>query len=495
MNLITVDLGTTNIKVSVFDQKLRLIDMLSYHIDYERNNEIVEFDADNWFDKIQHMIRSMASKGMQFNGQAISQVVLTGQAESLVILGANHRPLRASISWLDMRSSAECRQLSSIFSAEAGYQVTGQPGLIPTWPISKILWLKHNEPHHFSQAKYYLMIKDYIVYRLCGRMAGDYSIYSFSYYFDIKNKTYWNDILNYCDIETSQLAELLPPCSVAGCLDNSLITPQYGLTAETKINIGTLDHFSGMIGTGNIQEGIISESAGTVLSLATLVSSPDFSAGRLPINCGPFAGSYVLMPVCESGGFSLEWFKHYFIPDKSFPEINQMIQDAAISSPPLFLPYLTGVNAPDYNEDACGTFFAVHASHGPEAFALAIMQGVACLLTRNLRYLASQGIRIEKIISVGGGAKSQLWNQIKADFSGVPFEIPVNEEAVSLGAAIIGAVSEGYFADYQSAVAETVKMKQTYHPQNRADYQATYQLFTSLYQALQSCFTLNSATR
>lgn len=496
MNIIAIDLGTTNTKVSIYDDKLTLISMLSEPVNYNHNNQFVEFNPIDYFERIKLMVNELAALGKKANQKNVVQVVLTGQAESLVLLDKEHNPTYPAISWLDMRSQKECDELSSVFDETLCYKTTGQPKLIPTWPISKMLWINRHEPEVFSHTAYYLLLKDYIVFRLSGRMLGDYSIYSFSHYFDITKKHYWIDILDYCGIKISQLPEVQPSSSIAGNLSSSLVCADIGLTEHTKINIGTLDHFAGMIGTGNIQEGIISESAGTVLSIATLVKQPIFDDSKIPLNCGPFPNTYVLLPVCESGGYSLEWFKNQFCKTITFDEISQQILSKTNKlTPPLFLPYLTGVNAPDFNEIATGAFFSITASHDKYDFALAVMEGVACLLRKNLQHMQNAGIKISKIVSVGGGARSSLWTQIKSNFAEQPIEIPENEEASSLGAAIIVAVNEGYYSSYEEAIAQCVSIKQRYLP-NVSDYSThTYHIFDTLYSALQPVYQLDSQLR
>lgn len=495
MNIISIDLGTTNIKVSAYDRELRPVTTLSAAVSYDRDGDIVEFDCEAYFDSIAEMIRLAASAGKEANSGDVAQIVLTGQAESLILLGSDGRPVHPAISWMDMRSRKECGRLAKVFPADVCYRITGQPELIPTWPVTKMLWMREHKPEIFRGTAHYLLLKDYIIYRLCGRMAGDYSIYSFSHYFDIVNKCYWEDILSYCGVGLSQLPEVLPPCTVAGLLLPGLAKPDCGLTADTKINVGTLDHFAGMIGTGNIQEGLVSESAGTVLSIAAMVKEPLFDDSRLPLNCGPFPGTYVLLPVCESGGFSLEWYKNGFLEHDSFSRINQVIEGRPRKTAPIFLPYLTGVNAPDFNENASGVFFGLRASHDKYDLALAIMEGVACLLKKNLDYMAGAGIRINKIISTGGGAKSPLWTQIKSDITGQVIEVPDNEEAPCLGAAMIGAVSEGTFGSYEEAVGKCVSIKRRYEPDCRTEYEDTYGIFTELYGALGKVYELDGRRR
>lgn len=496
MNIIAIDLGTTNIKVSIYDEKLTLLSLLSETVTYQQTDDMVEFDPTEYFNRIQSMVEQLALQGKKHNQQNVVQIVLTGQAESLVLLDASQQPCYPAISWLDMRSKKECEELSQVFDATLCYRTTGQPKLIPTWPITKMLWLKHHQPTVFAHTAHYLLLKDYIVFRLSGRMLGDYSIYSFSHYFDITKKQYWSDILDYCGIKLSQLPELLPSGSIAGNLLEPLVCNKYGLTRETKINIGTLDHFAGMIGTGNIQEGVISESAGTVLSIATLVNQPIFDDSKIPLNCGPFPDSYVLLPVCESGGYSLEWFRNQFCETISFNEITEQITNKNRQlPPPIFLPYLTGVNAPDFNEYASGAFFAINAAHDKYDFALSVMQGVACLLKKNLQHMQNAGIEITKIVSVGGGAKSAFWTQLKSNFANQPIEIPENEEASSLGAAIIAAVDEGYFTSYEDAISRCVKIKTRYLPESSPEYSDTYRVFDALYSALQPVYQLDNQLR
>ena len=100
----------------------------------------------------------------------IHQIVLTGQAESLVVLDQQGKSLRNGISWLDMRSEKECEELRAIIDEEESYKIMGQPKIIPTWPITKILWLKKHEKQIFDQAGHYLLLKDYIQYRLTGEV-------------------------------------------------------------------------------------------------------------------------------------------------------------------------------------------------------------------------------------------------------------------------------------------------------------------------------------
>lgn len=487
MAFITIDLGTTNIKVTAFSDCFEPLCHESEKVLYQGTETQVEFDAALYFDHLLYAISRVAAP----LHEPVRQIVLTGQAESLVVLDDKYQPMRPAISWLDTRSSAECEDLKKAFPEEKAYRITGQPANTPTWPITKILWLKKHEPRLFQRANRYVLLKDYILYRLTGILLGEYSIYNFSYYFDINKKDYWMDMLNWCGIRRDQLPDLVEPCTVIGPILKQ-IAGQAGLDCQTTVNIGTLDHFAGMIGTGNIKKGIISESTGTVLTLATFSEKPILTSSRIPCHCGPFADSYVLLPVCESGGISLDWFKESFAENLSYEDINQRVAQKKRPGDLIFLPFLTGTNSPDYEQTAKGVFYGLRLHHDQTDCALAVMEGVAYLLYRNLICLKQNGIEADRIITTGGGSRSAIWCQLKADLTGYSFSVPVQTEAASLGCALIGAVTSGLIKDYAEGVDKAVSMKRTYTPALTHAYQPQIRLSDKLFEQLIPVFHLDA---
>jgi len=491
MNFIAIDLGTTNIKVALYDDSLHEIAIKSENVVYEKSDNIIEFNADHYFETLLQLLKNCIQEIASNGEPSIGQIILTGQAESLILIDENQVPLRNGISWLDMRSGEECNELLNHFDSETCYQTTGQPAIIPTWPITKILWLKKNEPELFKKTDKFLLLKDFIQLRLTGILAGEYSIYNFSHYFDITKKKYWFEILEYCGVQENQLPPLIEPCTIIGSVTKE-IAKNLGINPTTKVNVGTLDHFAGMVGTGNISPGIISESTGTVLSIATLINEPVFSEARVPCHYGPFLNSYVLLPVCESGGISLEWFKNQFIPEESYESINNKILKQRFPNELIFLPYITGVNAPDFNTDARGVFYGIQMKHNKYDFAYAVMEGIAHLLRINIDHIEQAGYPVERIISTGGGAKSDFWSQIKANITYKEVAIPANTEAACLGAAIIGAVSEGYFSTYDEAANNLISIEKWFVPKDKEIYQKKHKIYKKLYKEIYPVFQESS---
>jgi xylulokinase len=480
MTFIGIDLGTTNLKAALYSgPALTQIAVSSRPLDYTRVENRVEFDADAVADAVFDMLRELGGKA----SDPVTMITLTGQAESLILLGKNGSPLRPAISWMDERSSAECRELSRQFSSEEIYAVTGQKAIIPTWPATKIMHLSCTEPDIFARTAAFIMLKDYIAFRLSGVMAADKSIATFSLYFDIHRGCYWQKMLDACGIKGDQLPPLVEPCTILGPLDPALGLG--GVYKGTTVNTGTLDHFAGMIGNGIVNPGGVSESTGTVLGMSALVRLPLSGKENAALHYGPFPGTMVLLPVAESGGICLEWFRNTFLPDVSFKKLDELIiQKDAFSKGLLFLPYLVGVNAPEFDQDACGVFFGLRAETDTLDMARSIMEGVALLLEKNLAEMRRGGLEFSYIISSGGGAKSDLWSQIKADVCGLEIRIPSNNEAAGFGSAIIGAVSGGMFADYEKAVGGCVKIAKNFFPKDGSRYEAKRRGFDVLYRGM-----------
>jgi len=474
---IGVDLGSTNIKAAIYNKNFQLIDRQSRPVEYIREGGFVEFDAWAYYQELAGLLADM----LQANGVShVDEVAFTGQAETLVVLGADGKPLMNAISWMDERSVEECKVLAQQFDAATCEAVTGQMAVLPTWPATKILWLKNNRPDIYGSAATYMLLKDYIVYCLTGEKKGDMSIATFSFYFDIYKKAYWSQMLEAIGVSESQLPVLCEPCSVAGTLTEEAAAAT-GMNRDAKINVGTLDHFAGMIGTGNIAPGGITLSTGTVMALATMASEATPKNCGIAMHYGFLPDTHVMLPVAESGGVSLEWFK------RSCMAVDYDTMNAELGKREpnelLFLPYLVGTNAPEFDSEANGVFWGLRQEHDAIDMAGAVMEGVSFVLRKNCDHIQESGVALSAIIATGGGAKSPIWCQMQADITGLPVAIPKEKEAACLGAAMIAAVSDGHFESYQAAADACVALLHRYEPHPTDRTERKYRRFCALYRA------------
>ncbi len=480
MHYIGVDLGSTNIKVAIYTKDMQLVDRQSIPVDYIREKGFVEFNADTYFEGLVRLIRSMVEKNQV---ESVSQIILTGQAESLVVVDKNGNTLTNAISWMDERSVQECGVLEAQFSPAEIESVTGQMAVLPTWPATKILWLKNNRPEIFQKAATFMMLKDFVVYKLTGKQLGDMSIATFTFYFDIYEKKYWQKMLSAIGITEEQLPELAEPCTIAGTVTEE-VAKAAGISCDTRVNIGTLDHFTGMIGTGNVSLGGMTLSTGTVMALTTMSAEPAPRDSGIAMHYGFRPDTHIMLPVAESGGVSLEWFRRTCMGDIDYDQMNKELQKRELPNNLLFLPYLVGTNSPEFDADASGMFFGLRQENDVYDMACAVMEGVAFMLRKNCDHIRSKGTQIRHIIATGGGSKSPIWCQLQADITGLPVVIPAEKEAACFGCAIIGAVTDGVFQSFEEASKECVGFTNMFEPANHSKYQKKYEKFCALYEAM-----------
>lgn len=473
-----IDLGSTNTKAAIYDASLRLVGQMSCPVDYQRENGFVEFDAECYFEKLASLIAQLTQK---YGVQVIHQIALTGQAESLVCIDASGHALMPAISWMDERSSEECRELAAQFDASRCEQVTGQQALLPTWAATKILWLRKHRPDVFSSTATFMLLKDYIVFRLTGRKLADMSIATFTFYFDIYKKCYWQEMLNAIGISKSQLSPLVEPCTIAGPLTEAA-AQALGLSSQTLVNVGTLDHFAGMIGTGNVRPGGITLSTGTVMALAVMAREPAPRSSGIAMHYGFLPDTHVMLPVAESGGVSLEWFRRTCMGTINYDKLNSVLSSRSENTL-IFLPYLVGTNAPEFDSDAVGMFWGLRQEHDTFDMARAVMEGVAFMLRKNCDAIAAKGTKLVHIIATGGGAKSPVWCQLQADITDLPVIVPEETEAACLGASIIAAVTDGQYENYDAAARQGIAIRHRYTPNVSQQLERKYRQFALLYQA------------
>lgn len=473
---IGVDLGSTNLKAALYNKDLVCIAQKGAPVEYIRQGEFIEFDAEKYFDDLTVILRELMAE----NPCEVLEIAFTGQAESLVCIDAEGKAVYNAISWMDERSEEECKILGEKFDAQLCHRVTGQQAVLPTWPATKILWLRRNRPEIFGKVATYMLLKDYIVYRLTGKKCADMSIATFSFYFDIYGKCYWQEMLQAIGITEEQLPQLIEPCTMVGTLTES-VAAATGLSAKTCVNVGTLDHFAGMIGTGNTAPGGMTLSTGTTMVLTAMTEGTPDPDCDLALHYGFKPDTYVMLPVMESGGVCLDWFRRTCMNSMDYDTLNAELLKAPETGL-LFLPYLVGTNAPEFDREASGVFFGLRQEHTNIQMAKAVMEGVCFVLRKNVEDILSKGTKISSIVATGGGAKSAVWCQLQADITGLPLEVPAVTEAGCLGAAMIAARSQGQYETLEAA-AKDVKMVRAYTPNPSPAIEEKYRKFCKLYEA------------
>lgn len=498
--LIGLDIGTTALKAAVFDTsgKLLAVSTQEYSLLTPQVNYVEETGEVYW-NALKNAVKDLNEK-YPFDREDEAALAISAQGETLFFLDEKGKLLRNAIVWMDNRAQEEARQLKEKFGDETCYKVTGQVSFEPCWPASKILWVKNHEPEVFQKTRKFLLIEDYFIYRLTGLYATEGSLVCSSTYWDIREKRYWKEMLDYIGISESQLAQVYESGEAVGTIKKET-AEELGLPVNLTVCTGALDQAAGAIGAGNCREGFFSETIGAALAICAPVSRPVWDPNRkMPLHYFAVADTYMIHTF-TNGGMTLRWFRDKFCPVEmqaqklGIEDAYNMISKEAGQIPPgsdglIMLPHLAGSNAPDVNARAKGVWFGFTLQHTRAHFMRSVMESLGYIVKRNIDSLADMGIQVKEIRSLGGGSKSQIWNQIKADICQIPLETVTSVEAASLGAAILAGKGTGVFEDIYQAVESMVDIKRRTEPdpENAEIYRQGYQMYQKLFRDLEGCF-------
>ena len=499
--VLSVDLGSSAVKTALFDaQGKRLALAIEEYALLTPGPAMCEVPSEVFWEKF----KIGARKVLEQSGiapEAIAAISFSSQAETFVPVDHEGKPLRNAIFWLDNRAEAESREIENALGRKLVYEKTGQPVICPTWPATKILWLKHHEPDTFRKAHKYLLAEDYLIYRLTGRCVSEYSIYSSSLLLDITKHAYWKDMLDLLDVSEDQFPELRESGTAVGKLDPKA-ADETGLSRDTLVVTGSYDHAAGSIGSGTIHAGMLSETTGSSMALCAPVDRPTYDPHyRAPCHCHSLKGMYFLTPWGETAGLVLKWFRDVFCAEeirmaesagKSAFELMSKLSEQipAGSEGRILLPYLSGAGCPEYDPRARGVFFGMEMKHTKAHFIRAIMEAIAFMLKRNVEIVEAAGIPVEEVRLLGGGARSGVWCQIKADVLQKPVVTFQEQEQALLGAAILAGLGAGLHSDIESAVRNAVRPGKTFLPNrdNAGIYSVGCEKYKKLYETLKPLF-------
>ncbi len=445
MNLLGIDIGTTSLKAAVFTEGGEMLDKYSEEYTLDASGDMVEFDARRYIEMTDRAIESLS----KYEPVALS---CDTQGETLIVTDEDGNPLRPAIVWLDNRASAEADELREKFGEERAYYVTGQAEISPTWPAAKLLWLKRNEPEIFGKIKKIFMLADYVNYKLTGEFKADRTLQSSTLYFDVGTGDWWDEMLEYIGITR----EMLPTLYESG--------EKLGEYRGMTVGAGALDQIAACVGTGVIGgDSVVSEMTGTVLAVcAESEKLPPYSRERFVPCHWSIGGKYCLIMWSPTAGMTLKWFRDNFCEGMSFADLDVLAEKVPKGCDGLKMsPHLCGMTIPKSDPTARGAFTGIGLEHTRGHFVRAILEAVADMLGDCVDCLDEKP---HELRATGGGAMSKLWCQIKADRLGIPLSTLECPETACLGAAMLGGVAHGVYADIRQAAKSAVKVKRTFEP-------------------------------
>ena len=420
---------------------------------------------------------------------------LTGQMHGSVFLDSAGEVIRPALLWNDQRTAAECDEITESVGAGRLLEIAGNPALTG-FQAPKIRWLANHEPDAYARVASVLLPKDYVRLRLTGEHATDASDASGTLLLDVRARDWSSQILDALEIPADWLPRVYEGPDVTGTLRDDLAA-ELGLPAGLPVAAGGGDNAAAAVGVGVVREGAASTSIGTsgVLFAHRDAFAPDPS-GRVHAFCHAVPGAWHLMAVALSSGGSLSWWREAAGGGAGF---DTLVAEAEAVEPGaeglLFLPYLTGERTPHLDPHARGGFVGLTLRHGRGHLTRAVMEGVAFSLRDGLEIMRGLGTPDDDLRAVGGGARSPLWMQLQADVYGRPIRRTVIDEGPAYGAALLGGVAAGVFADVEEASARVRLRAEVTEPdaERARRYDELYEIYTGLYPALREAMHALSA--
>lgn len=492
---IGLDVGTTGAKAVLINLAGDVISTITNSYPMQNPRPLwSEQNPEDWWSASKKSLNEIIHQN-NINPEDIKGIGLTGQMHGLVTLDINNNVVYPCIIWNDQRTAEECEEITNKIGFDNLLRITGNP-VLPGFTAPKVLWLKKNKPEAYSRINIIMLPKDYIRFRLTGSFCTDVSDASGTSLLNVRERKWSENILTALEIPKEWLPELLESVEESGKITKQS-AQETGLQEGTIVVAGGGDQATGGIGSGATKEGDVSIVLGT--SGVVFTPSDKFRIepnGKLHAFCHAVPGKWHLMGVTLSAAGSFKWYKETFFKNISHSKDSyDMLTEAAATVPPgseglLYLPYLSGERTPYPDPEAKGTFVGFTLRHSNNHFTRAVLEGVSFSLKDCYELMSAMGIKADKILISGGGAKSKLWRSIIADLFGVEIHTLACTEGAPYGAAILAAAGTGYYKDVTEACSIILKTGTTTVPDKGKYnlYNDYYSVYNELYPELKKTF-------
>ncbi len=490
------DLGTTGNKASLYDEAGQLIaSSLSEYGTVFEHAGWAEQNPEDWWQAVCQSTKQLLKESQTAKSE-IACIVFSGQMMGCVPLGKDAKPLRNAIIWADVRATKEADWLGERISADEVYRISGHR-LSASYSLAKILWIREHQREIYDATHKFVHAKDAMVARLTGNFVTDYSDASGMNLFELERSIWSEKILEASNLDLAKLPDLKRSIDIVGEVLPS-IADEVGLNAGTPVVTGGGDGCCAATGAGVIKEGRAYNYLGSSSWIALATEKPIYDPDKRTFTWAHLIpGMFSPCGTMQAAGASYAWARQQLAPLEmeqaqsqgisAYELMNQKAESSKIGANGLlYLPYLLGERSPRWNPKARGAFIGLDIRHVRADLFRAVLEGVTLNLKVIMDAMTTQGVNIDAMRVIGGGAKGKLWNQLMADIYGVPVErLAILEEATSMGAAIAGGVGVGLYKDF--SIAETmnpVVSSAKTDPKAHEKYQQLLPIFNKAYDAL-----------
>lgn len=497
MTIAGLDIGTTGCKLTVFGADGRYLDKA--YRDYpvsrgkredESGETYQEIDTKAILEAVWEVMKEMGAKYPDIAG-----IGVTSFGETFVLTDEKGIPLHPAMLYTDPRGEAECAELEEKMG---GKKIASITGVKPhsTYSIPKIMWMKRNKPEIYKQARHAFLIEDLVVYHLTGKAQIDYSLAARTMAFDIVNLTWSEEIFTQAGVDMELMSRPVPTGTVAGTVLPE-IAHLTGISQTAQVVSISHDQMAAAIGAGIFTSDVAVDGAGTVECITPVYDGlPDMDVmyqGNYAVVPYVIPGKYVCYAFSYTGGALIQWCvdtlakKEKELAALEGKSVNEFLEGTvAQPSGLLVLPHFAGAATPYMDAGSKGAILGLTAGSTVSDIYRGCMEGVVYEMMINMECLKDSGIRFQMLHATGGGAKSAVWMQMKADILNIPITELKTVDAGTVGSAMLTGIAAGCFADLADAAAHMVEKKKVYYPDSARhhNYMAVYHRFKKLYEAV-----------
>lgn len=488
------DIGTTNHKCVVFNETGDIVASASKtYPTYYAPGGIAEQDPHDWWNNFKI---TTAQVLQEIDPRHISVISFSGHMNGCLPVDDHGRSLLNSFIHADTRSSAIEAEVYEKINEDQLYELTGNR-IDSRYPLLKMAWLKKQKPEIYQAAKFFLQAKDYLAYRLTGKLGmTDYSDASLTGAFNLKTRTWEDSLFRELDLDKNKMPQPLPSTGVIGHVQKH-VANETGLMEGTPVVIGGGDGACATIGAGCVNNGDTYVSLGTTAWVSKVVDAPFIDPKKRVFTiCDLNPQYYNVLGTMQTAGAAYEWVINQLSAvidwedmkiDPEYEKFEEQIKKVPAGSRGIiFHPYLLGERSPIWNDEARGSFFGLGLEHNRFDMAKAVLEGIALSLG-SIAEIINQLNSAQEIRMIGGLVKSESFIQIISDVLHCPVQLTTHtSEATSIGAAIAGGVGIGMFRSFEDG-ASIIKKGSRYLPNQQHGnlYKKQLELFKELYNRIQ----------
>lgn len=430
--VLTIDVGSSSVRVSLYDIKQN---PLCYQC--EKHFADALLDVEEYWSGIEKMIISLTADHPEYEivGACTSALL------SWVFIDSSGTPLTKAFTWMDKKPEQQAAFLEKM-TADEFFSRNGRR-ISPELAGLKLRALKDDSQLLYEHTAFLLSVKDYINYKLTGSVGMDYTTACYTMLLNV-NKLAWDKKIAEClEIDFHKLPQLYKSSEIIGRISEKT-SLRLGLKEGTPVAAGGPDGSVGVLGAGGVKAGESVSVIGT--SDVFFAVSKKFaldSTESLCTNPHVIPGYWLIGGPTGLCGGTLDWIAEEFsegnLSLKQLDELSESIEEGSVGL--FFVPGLTGERTPFWNPDIRGTVCGLSMQHKIQHLFRAVMESNGYTTLHMLKILEGMGIAVNRILAIGGGAKSSLWLKIKANITGKPVAVPENFEATARGCAILAVMA------------------------------------------------------